>query len=216
VPDLPEGVEIVIERAIARNPAERFQSMTELDAALASLVKSDAPVVRHPSTDSMLAPDPTAALGRAVPSARPTIIAMTMLGVLLTVAIVTDILAWIIAAFMNGVSLDEREGTLLVVGVMAALGTPLILWVRFVWRRIWHNSLRAVGLARRLTATFCTATATYALVALCIRGFDLAVLPPDLDFAVAMLAPIAASAAAVFAGLLALLLTRQRGAPDPN
>jgi serine/threonine-protein kinase len=35
VPDVPEGLEIVIQRAMAKDPRDRFQTMAELDAALA-------------------------------------------------------------------------------------------------------------------------------------------------------------------------------------
>jgi tRNA A-37 threonylcarbamoyl transferase component Bud32 len=209
LPDLPEAAEVVIERAIARNPAERFQSMAELDAALASLVKSDTPVVANAAVDSMRAPDPTADLGRAVPSARPTIIAMTMLGLLLAVAVVVDVLAWLTMAFMDA-TMNETEGTFLVVGVIGTLAAPFILWIRFVWRRVWRNSLRAVALARRLSVTFAAATSTYALVLLAVRGLDLALLPPELDGPVALLGPIAASTGAIVAALLAIVITRQR------
>jgi len=209
MPDLPEAAEIVIERAIARNPAERFQSMTELDAALASLVRSDLPVVANTTAESLRAPDPTAELGRAVPTARPRIIAMTFLGLVLTVAILVDVLGWMLGAFMDA-SLSETEGTLLVLGVLGALVTPLILWVRFLWRRVWRNSLRAVGLARRITVTFSAATATYALVVLTLRGVDLALLPPELDMPLALFGPISASVAAILAALLALFFTRGR------
>jgi hypothetical protein len=210
VPDLPEAVEVVIERAIARNPAERFQSMMELDAALASLVRSDAPVVANTNAESLRASDPTADLGRAVPTARPTIIAMTLLGLAFAVAVFVDVLAWMTVAFMEGSTISETEGTFLVIGVLGAIATPFILWIRFVWRRVWRNSLRAVGLARRLSLTFGTATAGYALVMLAIRGIDLALLPPELDPAVALLAPVTASTAAILGALFAILLTRQR------
>ncbi|HET6585349.1 MAG TPA: hypothetical protein VFG69_17945, partial [Nannocystaceae bacterium] len=185
------------------------QSMAELDAALASLVRSDAPVVASTAVDSMRAPDPTAGLGRAVPSARPTIIAMTMLGLALAVAVVVDVLAWLTMAFMDA-TMNETEGTFLVVGVMGTLAAPFILWIRFVWRRVWRNSLRAVALARRLSVTFAAATSTYALVMLAVRGLDLALLPPELDPAVVLLGPIAASTGAIVAALLAIVMTRQR------
>jgi len=215
VPDLPEAAEVVIERAIARNPAERFQSMTELDAALASLVRSDLPAVAHHTAESMRGPDPTADLGRAVPAARPTIIAMTVLWLMLSVALLVDLIAWMTVAFMDGSAMGETEGTFLVIGVMGALATPFILWIRFVWRRIWRNSLRAVGLARRLTVTFAATTAAYALVMLAIRGIDLSLLPTELDSAIALLAPITASTAAILVALVAILITRQR-ATDPG
>ncbi len=210
VPDLPEAAEIVIERAIARNPAERFQSMMELDAALASLVRSDLPVVASTTADSLRGPDRTAELGRAVPTARPTIVAMTVLGLAFAVAVFVDLLAWMTVAFMES-TISETEGTFLVIGVLGAIATPFILWIRYVWRRVWRNSLRAVGLARRLTVTFGAATAGYALVMLAIRGIDLALLTPELDPAVALLAPVTASTSAVLAALFAILLTRQRG-----
>jgi serine/threonine-protein kinase len=225
VPELSEAVELVIERAIAREPEERFQSMAELDAALAGLVGEVRPVVAGvpapadgPSTIegvNPLAIDANAEAGRVVQRARPTIVLTTILGFLLVVGVVSDLAARLIAYTSDEKELAGHEGVLVVLGVVATLATPLGLWIRTLVTRVWRNSLRAVALARRSTTTVAAAASAYACVILGGRVLDLG-LSDDPRTSSGLLAAIVASSAAVLGAMAGLLLPRPLRRRDPT
>jgi serine/threonine-protein kinase len=228
VPELSEAVELVIERAIAREPEERFQSMAELDAALAGLVGQAGPgaavglgaagalaTVDGPSTVEGLRPlDASLEAGRVVQRARPTILVTTVLGFLLVVGIVSDLAARLIAYTSEEGTLTANEGVLVVLGVVATLATPTGLWVRMLVTRVWRNSLRAVALARRSTTTVAAAASAYACVLLLGRVLDLG-LADEPRTSSGLLAAIVASVAAAVGAAAGLLLPRPLRRRDP-
>jgi serine/threonine protein kinase len=224
VPELSEAVELVIERAIAREPEERFQSMAELDAALAGLVGEVRPVAAGapvpadgPPTVEGLSPlalDVNAEAGRVVQRARPTIVVTTILGFLLAVGLVSDLAARIVAYTSEEGELTGTVGALVVLGVVATLSTSLGLWIRMLVKRVWHNSLRAVALARRSTTTVAAAASAYACVILVGRVLDLG-LSDDPRTSSGLLAAIVASVAAALGAIAGMLLPRPLRRRDP-
>jgi serine/threonine protein kinase len=211
-PDLPEAVELVIERAIAREPADRYQSMDELDQALAQLVGDRDPIAAAslPATiasTSLSAAEASLAAKSQVTRARPTLAAMTAVGVLLAVGIIADLLARIIAYRAEDGLPSGTEGALVVVGVLAAIGTPTGLWIRFLRRRVWNNSMRAVALARRVTTTVVAAASTYAGVLVLARLLDLG-LSSSPSASAGLLAAMVATDASAIAVLAAIMATR--------
>ncbi|HEX4458143.1 MAG TPA: serine/threonine-protein kinase [Polyangia bacterium] len=69
--DLPDGLELVIQRAMAKDPAARFQSMAELDAALAPYdgdTQANRPAAAHKPADVGRAA--TIVAGAGVPTGR--------------------------------------------------------------------------------------------------------------------------------------------------
>jgi hypothetical protein len=221
VPELPEAVELVIERAIAREPEVRFQSMAELDAALAGLVgqvgaAAPAPADGPPTVEGLhpLTVDANAEAGRVVQRARPTIVVATILGFLLAVGLVADLAARLIAEGSEEGALTGSEGVLVVLGVVATLATPLGLWIRHVALRVWRNSLRAVALARRSTTTVASAASAYACVVLLGRMLDLG-LSDDPHTSSGLVAAGLASLAALGGAAAGLLLPRPLRRRDP-
>jgi tRNA A-37 threonylcarbamoyl transferase component Bud32 len=210
-PDLPEAVELVIERAIAREPADRYQNMDELDAALAQLVGASDPVpgasVPSAAAASLAVAETSLAVRGQVSRARPTLAAMTGVGVVLAVGVVADLLGRLIAYRAEDGLPSGTEGTLVVIGVLAAIGTPTGLWIRFLRRRVWNNSMRAVALARRVTTTVATAASTYAGVLVVARLLDLGISATP-RASPGLLAAIVATAAAALGVVLAIVATR--------
>jgi hypothetical protein len=228
-PELSEAVELVIERAIAREPEERFQSMAELDAALAGLIGilaqpgpagpgAAAPADGPPTVEGLhpLALDATAEAGRVVQRARPTIVLTTILGLLLVVGIVSDLAARLIARVSEEGTITGSEGVLVVLGVLATLATPTGLWVRMVITRVWRNSLRAVALARRSTTTVAAAASAYACVVLLARVLDLGLSEQPgaaTGLWVAIVASVSAAGAAALGSLSPRPLRRRDAMP---
>jgi serine/threonine protein kinase len=177
-PRLSAAFELVIQRAMARDPADRYDSMRELEAELAefdeggkqpeasltgSTSKAAPPVVLagaemtsgvHRASRSLVA-----RASRQSKTARPWIVASLMLIVLWSYGVLTR-------SILQVAELTTREvasrSTLLVVlvGVGVAMLPPLVMWIRTIARTVWRNSVQSITLARRLRAFAVGALAT--------------------------------------------------------
>jgi serine/threonine-protein kinase len=180
-PRLPEGLEVAIQRAMAKDARERYQSMAELDVALAPFdtetsaslgtVRLARPVTAGQafklagsleSAQTMMAglsPSLPPSEGQAK-LARPTIIALSLVtGGWLSFGIV-DALAGIVR-FSHAGELTVTEGILLVVGIVLAALTPAALFVQRVRKNVWQNSVKSLELASDLKRIVGTALIAY-------------------------------------------------------
>lgn len=162
-PDVPEDFEMVLQRAMARNPQERYDTLAALDAALASFAAPGA------STSTALAPSverPGSELATVARRARPTIAGMSAVGFAILAGGLAESLSAVFSASTVG-------GPLAVFASIAALATPAYLYVRFLQHNVWNNSPRAVVWARWLTMVVGAAAATFASAHLLGRLLDL-------------------------------------------
>jgi serine/threonine-protein kinase len=182
-PRIPEAVELIVQKAMAKEPQDRFQSMAELERALAAFedggrmvhppsgaIMSEMPVDLQQSSahrafdmakrmfaNSAPPPAQSASLARV---ARPTIaIASSVLGAWL-VGGTTAALAGLVRVLHDG-EITLTECVLLVVGCLFAAATPIALYVLHVKKAIWPNSVRALQLASDLKRTATAALVTY-------------------------------------------------------
>jgi tRNA A-37 threonylcarbamoyl transferase component Bud32 len=164
-PDIPEDFEMVLQKAMARLPQERYDTLAALDAALAAFTAPGS------STSAALVPmmERTGInLGAVARRARPTIAAMSAVGFAILVGGLAESLSAVFSASTVG-------GPLAVFASIAALATPGYLYVRFLQQRVWHNSPRAVVWARWLMMVVGAAAATFATAHLLGRMMDLVV-----------------------------------------
>jgi serine/threonine-protein kinase len=201
-PALPPALELVIQRAMAKHPHERYSSMVELESELAPFdpgtLGADADLLRpsvfpspqtvitgtNPPTlasDStartMLARGAEASTGQALASAtrtaklaRPALVVHTGLGIAWLLAGLVDTMGAAIRMAANGAAaLSTAEVTLTLVGALAALLTPAVLWIRHLRRQVWRSSPRAIETAQRLRRTVLLAAAAYGASALLVH-----------------------------------------------
>jgi serine/threonine-protein kinase len=168
VRELPEAFELVLQRAMAREPNDRYASLEELDAALAGF--SDAieqtSTLREPGT---LAPRPMTDIGElsaVARRARPEIAAYSAIGGAILVGGLADVLALLFSA-------SSLAGGLAVVAALGVAATPAYLYVRHLQREVWNNSPRAVTWARALASMVSAGGAVYASTFLLLRLLDL-------------------------------------------
>ena len=194
VPQIPEGMELVVQRAMAKDARERYQTMLELDAALEpfddpsaptsvamqTLLKRGETTVVSPGKPQKLdvtARTMVASAGsaeslkkeaRAAQLARPMIIALTVgLALWLLVGFV-DALGGVVRFFRDG-ELTLTEAVLLTVGSAFAAITPAVLFILHVRKAVWPNSVKALELATDLKRTAAAALATYGVAAVVVR-----------------------------------------------
>ncbi|MBX3185675.1 MAG: serine/threonine protein kinase [Labilithrix sp.] len=179
-PRIPEALELVVQRAMAKDPAERHQTMTELEKALGQFEEGGRMVVAGASIEPP--PDPSASpadraldvvkrvFATATPPpgqsamlarvARPTITVTSLVLGLWLVGGTTAALAGLVRVLHDG-EVTLTECVLLVVGCLFAAATPAALYVLHVRKVIWPNSVRALQLATDLRRTASAALVTY-------------------------------------------------------
>ncbi len=182
---IPLGVELVVQHAMAKEPRERFQSIAELDEALAPFDPGGS------LTIAVTAPGPVDVSGRTVLSqpgmpsptqlsrgtarqarlARPGLALFTFLGALWVIANAVAAVAAVIRQLRGG-ELTPSETVLIPLGTLAAVATPLVLWIRYVLREVWQSTPRAMDLGARLRVAVLYSASAYGLVALLVVLFE--------------------------------------------
>ena len=187
---IPEGLEVVIQRAMAKDIKERYASMQELDAALApwDLAPSGAslPVIARsspslPGTTSpkhrgnfdanaktMIAGGGSSAVGDEVRVARPTIV-LAMLGLALwfVIGVVTAIGGFV--RMRRDGELTFAETLMMIIGAAATGITPFILASLRIRKNVWQSSPKSMDLAADLRRMVLGAYAALGLGALAVR-----------------------------------------------
>jgi serine/threonine-protein kinase len=174
VPTIPPHIELVIERAMAKKPEDRFPSMSAFEEAL------DALPAAHVSRESLqpaplVAPTPSSKrLGSAADSdadiraARPRLVLALLAAVALLVGAALVSLSGLELA--TGHIFSQFELRLLLLGVAGTALTPALLWFLHVRRRIWESSSRVLSLLVAVRAAALAGIVSYGLFVL---GFHL-------------------------------------------
>ena len=174
---IPESLELVVQRAMAKEPDERYSSMLDLDAALATVEaglgeRSQAMSVLSTPRNSFevvkLAREHAQSTGNLARLARPTIIVTSSaLGIWLVAGLVAA-LAGLVRMTHEG-EVTMTESLLLTVGCLFGAATPGWLYLSHVRRRVWPNSVRALALATDLKRTAVAALVTYGVLTMTAR-----------------------------------------------
>jgi len=197
-PKVPLALELIIQRTMAKSPAERFQTMDALDQALAPFdtleplpqAPPSAPVVITPagssSTPTLLEAaartllaspgavtmqDAMEETARNVRLARPGLVFFTGLGLFWGFVNVVVVAAALVR-LVRGSDLSTAEVTLSIVGVLATLASPAIIWVRHLRRDVWPSTPRSVEMVARLRRTVLYSSAAYGLSAVLVQLFE--------------------------------------------
>ena len=222
-PELPAAIEMVLERAMAKDPASRYASMDELDAALVpfdtaptavDMVVQNAggarPADARAATVFASVPSPSSQTvsrdTRDARLARPTVLVVSMVAALALFAGAADAIASVIMLLWSDRALAGVDAFLLTAGLALAAITPLVLWVRWVASRVWGSTVRTVALARTLRNATLAGLGTYGALALLVRvGLDVLQRTPH-EIASPMWGPLlflAGVAAAIIASVIA-------------
>lgn len=157
VPEIPEDLELVLQRAMARDPDERYATLEAFSEALAPFAPSSA----QPSAALTVTPGGERELAGIARRARPEI----------------STLSGIAAVFLVGGFAETfavgGAGRLAVVAAVAALATPAWLYVRYLRQRVWPSSPQAVAGARLGRTVVGVGAAVFTAAYLCGRLIDL-------------------------------------------
>lgn len=190
VPSIPPHLELVIERAMAKDPEARYQSMAEFEAALEALPNA-------PATTESLQPTalelPAASAKRIqaasesdadVHAARPRLLLSLLAAVLLLIAAAMVAISGVELA--TGYTFGKIELRLIVLGIVGSAFTPALLWFLHIRRRVWTNSSRVLALLGQVRGAVLAGATSYGLLVLAAHVVD--------DFLVRFLGPPQVSA----------------------
>jgi serine/threonine-protein kinase len=174
---------MIIQKAMAKMPADRYQSMAELDEALAAYEPGDGDItlmnavvgagglVRATSTGVRRSGAHDKQV-RTVTMARPMILLLGALGLFWAAGSLVMAITAILRLIRGGgarANLEAGEAVLLVLGVVFTLLTPVILAARWLFKNVWSNSMKAVDLADRLRGPVLTGLSAYGFGSLLVR-----------------------------------------------
>ncbi len=176
-PQIPERVELIIQRAMSKDPRERYQRIADLDAELAEFDLPDTSLATIQTPAMALA----AGKGSSMPveMARPTIKLMGALGMFVVLGSILSVVTGIVRVSRGvgaAANLTGFEGAILIVLLTLALATPALVAALHVKKTIWANSNRAVQLAESLQRTVVAALVTYGAASLFVRLLESVVL----------------------------------------
>jgi serine/threonine-protein kinase len=196
-PKIPLSLELVVQQTMAKMPSERFATMEALEQALTPFDAPDAhlPAVTIQSLpDATSTPAPTTLLqaaartlmatppgtsireameetARNVRLARPGLVFFTAFGLFWGFVNVVVVAAALVR-LVRGTDLSTAEVTLSIVGVLATLASPALIWVRHMRRDVWPSTPRSMEMVVRLRRVVLYSAAAYGLGAVLVQLFE--------------------------------------------
>lgn len=170
-PAVPPELEVVVQRAMAHAPADRYASMRELEEALAPFAVEATFARRRTLASSPTSPTNVSASTVAARGIRRRAIGWFALG---GVVFVAAAVAAAIGAFpwFSSARLTSTEVLLGSFAIAGSLFTPAILVVLSLRRRYWNNSAKMITLVEALRAPILAACAVYGVASVAGRVLD--------------------------------------------
>jgi serine/threonine protein kinase len=177
-PSIPPHLELIIERAMARDPAERYQNMAEFEQALAGFeaeglarpLESLAPPAPSRGEPSARRTRHSAESDADVHAARPRLVLFVLAAAALMISGAISSIVGVEYATHYRFSRMELE--LLSLGIVGSSLTPALLWVLHVRRRVWENSSRVLSLLGQVRAAVIAFVSMYGLGLLALHVID--------------------------------------------
>ena len=177
---IPEALELAIQRAMAKEPGQRHQSMADLEAELAPWDPDEG----RTSGEARTTATPTRTMlsstmeqkAQAVRMAWPLIVTLTSVGAAWVLGSMVTTIAAMIRVVRGGTNLNGTEALLLLFGAFFVLLTPLVLLGRHIWTKVRHNRMREVELADRLRTPIVVALSGYGFATLLVRLLEVIVI----------------------------------------
>jgi serine/threonine-protein kinase len=179
---IPPGLELVIQRAMAKDPAERYGSLAELELALAEFdpralgtaetaAGSDAPATIAAAEtliadSSLRAGSSPGSDANLAASARPRLVLAAIGATAWLLASLIDAIASAVRVLSGTQELTASELALSTVGAFALLIAPGVYGLRYLALRVWPITPRVVETGLRLRRALLASLAAYAVIAL--------------------------------------------------
>ena len=177
VSSIPPHLELIIERAMAKNPDDRFPDMAAFEAALDALPSAGASSDSLQPAAIVAAPAPSAKRIQQVSqsdadihAARPRLLLSLLAAVLLLTCAATVAISGVELA--TGYTFGRVELLLIVLAIAGSALTPALLWFLHIRRRVWENSSRVLMLLGQVRGAVLAGIVSYGLLVLASHVLD--------------------------------------------
>lgn len=172
-PKIPETLELVIQRAMAKKPEDRYPSVRELKSALEAFVGPVAPPASGPQRQVTRMTSALHLEGDAyeLRTSRPRLVLFIALVFMVLLSMLTAAISGL-ELFVGPISFTKTELVLVLLGAVGTLAMPATLAVRHFRRTIWANSAKVLDLLRALREPFLAALLAYGASVVAIRFAD--------------------------------------------
>lgn len=174
-PQIPATLEVMIQRAMARDPNERFASLEELSMALERFDSSafiNAATAVGPPRAPHISQLALAEESTAAESARAQFLVLSLVGLLISSAALATAVISALELFVFKRSATGVELALVTLAILGTTATPAMLAFARVKKRIWNNSARVLELLGSIRAVLVSGAAAYGLAAIVVRIHD--------------------------------------------
>ncbi len=182
-PSIPEPLEMIIQKAMAKRPQDRHESMSELDEELAAYEPGgDTTLLTIPAgqgqawmratTSEMARSSSLHRQVRTVSMARPLILILGALGLAWSAGTLIMAITAVVRIIKGSGARDNLapgEAILLILGVAFTLLTPLIWVGNWLAKTVWNNSVKSVELAETLRRPVLVGLSAYGFTSLLVR-----------------------------------------------
>jgi serine/threonine protein kinase len=176
VSSIPPHLELVIERAMARNPADRYPDMAAFEQALeaASTARISPESLQPPAlgtpVQSMKRGEQPSASDADIHAARPRLLLSLASALLLLVCAAAVAISGVELA--TGYTFRTVELRLILLGIIGSSLTPVVVWFFYIRRKIWGNSSRVLALLGQVRGGVVAGLCTYGLLLLAFHLID--------------------------------------------
>jgi serine/threonine-protein kinase len=185
VSSIPPHLELVIERAMAKDPADRYPNMAAFEQGLDAIALAkmspeslQPPAINTPIQSIKRAQQASASDGD-IHAARPRLLLSLLAAVLLLVGGATVAISGVELA--SGHTFSKIELRLILLCIAGSAFSPTLLWFFHIKKKIWDNSSRVLALLGQVRGAVLAGIASYGLLVLAFHVID--------DFLVRLLAP---------------------------
>ncbi len=170
-PDIPTAVEFVVQRAMAKEPDQRYQTMEELRTALLELDLGDASAYADndpagAAKTRMMAPLSAHDRAADMKNARIRFLGYSALSLTLAFASSAAAISGSIVLALGRWPLTRMETLLTLLILVGTLLTPSLLLIRWLRKHVWNNTARVVELLGSMRRAVNAGMFTYGISAL--------------------------------------------------
>lgn len=171
VPDIPETLELVIQRAMSKQANNRYPNITELKEALFSILPKEETKTLHQTRPRMSSALSAVEETYELRTSRPRLVFYWLVAVWAGIACLTSAVSGL-ELFTGPFQFSDTELILVLLGICGTIATPAILGLRHFRSMIWSNSAKVVDALARMRAPLTAALVAYGIAAISVRFAD--------------------------------------------
>ncbi len=170
VPEIPQALELIIQRAMAKQPEERYRTVAALRDALLEVQSGlgpTSPLARPRMSSALHARDE----GSELKLSRLRLVYYGIVAMLVVLALLAAAVSGV-ELFTGPLKFSRTELTLILAGLVGTIATPAALAFKHFRRSIWSNSAKVIDVLASIRGPLITGLITYGVASIGLRFAD--------------------------------------------